>query len=139
MKIYNAATNALVGTVTFQSRSHNIELTIHNKPVELASGGMFTSAHQFMSLTTHGIFEWKNDGMFSGGDMLCLDTQEQQVARFESSNWAMKKEGKFELGSGVKGLLMDELVVSGIAMVEARRRKDSGSAGASAGGGGSGC
>ncbi len=139
MKIYNAATNALVGTVTFQSWSHNIELTIHNKPVELASRGMFTSAHHFMSSATHGIFEWKNDGMFSGGDLLCLGRREQRVARFESSNWARKKEGKFELGYRVKGLLMDELVLSGIAMVEARRRNASGSAGASAGGGGGGC
>jgi len=129
MKIYNAATNALVGTVTFQSRFHNIELTVHNKPVELASRGMFTSAHQFMSSATHGSFKRKNDGMLGGGDMLCLDDWEQQVAR---------SEGKFELRSEVEGLLMDELVVSGIVMVEARRRKNSGSAGASGGGGGGG-
>lgn len=130
MKIYNAATNALVGTVTFHSMSSNMELTIHNKAVELSSSGMFTSAHQFVSLATQGKYKWKNDGIFSGGDMLCLDAREQSVARYENSNWTMKKEGKFELGAGVEGLLMDELVVSGIAMVAYGRRKNNSSSSA---------
>lgn len=133
MKIYSAASNALVGTVTFHSVSSDMELTIHNRPVELVSSGMFTSAHQFMSLATHENFKWKSNGMFSGGDMLCLDNREQLVAKFESSNWAMKKEGKLELGAGVEGILMDELVVSGIAMVEHRRRKKNASSSAAAG------
>lgn len=132
MKVYAAATNAEVATITFHSFSSDIDLTVHNQPIVLTKSGFFTSAHEFSSLATGGVFKWKNDGVFSGGDMLCLDQREQLIARFESSNWAMKKEGKFELSPGVSGVLMDEIVASGIAMVEQRRRQKKNSAAASA-------
>ena len=80
-------------------------------------------------------YKWKMDGFFNGGDMICLDQQEKVCARFENNAWALQKDGKFEVGPFVDGVLMDEVVVSGLAMVEARRRKSSNSAaGGSAGG-----
>lgn len=79
-------------------------------------------------------FKWKMDGLFNGGDMICLDQQDKVCAKFENSMWALQKDGKFEVGPFVSGVLMDEVVVSGFAMVEARRRKNSrAAAGASAG------
>ena len=68
-------------------------------------------------------------------DMLCLDQREQLIARFSSSNWAMKKDGKIELSPGVQGVLMDEIVVSGFAMIEHKIRQSRASAGAAGGGG----
>lgn len=47
------------------------------------------------------------------------------LARFESSTFSVGKRGKLEISGGVQwgpGLL-DEIVISGIAMVEAERRR----------------
>ena len=131
--IVNAASNAPVGTVTFHSMSSKIDLTINKKPTTLSKSGIFTSAHEFRSSALTGSLKWKRDGLFSGGDMLCIDEKEQLFARFQASGWAMKKDGKFELSPEVGGVLMDEIVVSGIAMVELRRRRNRSAAGAAAG------
>lgn len=115
--------------------SSEIDMNIQNRPSSLSKSGFLTSAHEFQSLVTGGSFKWKRDGMLSS-DLICLDEGQQAVARFESSGWAMKKEGKFELTPGVNGVLMTEIVTSGIAMVEYRRRqrkKSSAGGGASAG------
>lgn len=78
--------------------------------------------------------KWKRDKIFSGGDMICLDQQQKVCAKFENSTWALKKDGKFEVGPFVSGVLMDEVVVTGLAMLEARRRENNSAAGASAAG-----
>lgn len=89
-------------------------------------------------------FRWKMDGFFNGGNMICLDQQNKVCARFESSTWALRKDGKFEVGPFVSGILMDEVVIIGLAILEKRRRQNSdaamaggagGSAAASSGGG----
>ncbi len=123
LRIYEAATDSEIATITFHSISSDIDMTIQNRPILLSKSGFFTSAHGFQSLATGGSFKWKSDGVFSCGDMICLDEREQLVARFKSSGGAMKKEGKFELGEGVNGVLMTEVVVSGIAMYEYMRRQ----------------
>ncbi|KAL6720335.1 hypothetical protein ACLMJK_002256 [Lecanora helva] len=135
LKIYASATGNQVGTVTFHTWSSSMDLTIQGRPVLLKKSGFMTSAHEFNSIATGGSFKWKKDGMFSGGNLLCLDQQDQLIARFRICNWAMSKEGKFELSPGVNGMLMDEIVTSGIAMVEWARRQRNAAASASAGGG----
>ena len=63
--------------------------------------------------------------MFNGGDMLCFDQQDKVCAKFQNSMWALQKDGKFEVGPFVDGVVMDEIVVTGLAMLEARRRRAS--------------
>ena len=87
-------------------------------------------------------FKWKMGGFLHGGDMRCSDQEDRECANFESSGWALKKDGKFEVAPSISGALMDEVIVSGLAMLELqRRRKNNASAGAAAGGasGGGGC
>lgn len=127
--VVNAASNALVGTVTFHSMSRKIDLTINEQPTTLSKSGIFTSVHEFRSSALAGSLKWKRDGLFSGGNMLCIDEKEQLFARFQASRSSMKKERKFELSPGVGGVLMDEIVVSGIAMVELMRRAAAAGAG----------
>ena len=134
----NAAAGTQVGTVTFHTWSSDMDLTIHNRSSLLKRAGFLTSAHEFNSVATGGSLKWKKDGVFSGGDMLCLDQREQLVARFQRSGWAMSKEGKLELSPGVSGVLMDEIITSGIAMVEYARRQRSAGAGAAGAGGAAG-
>ena len=135
MTILNAATGAIAGTVTFHQMSSTIDLEIHGRPIAFDKPGVFTSAHEFRSLATGQLFKWKRDGVFSGGDLKCIDQQDQMVANFENSAWSMKKDGKFEIGPMVQGPFMDEVLISGIAAMEYQRRQNNAS---SSGGGGGG-
>lgn len=135
--IYKGDTDTVVGTATFHSFSREIEMVIHNNPIALTSSGMLTSAREWTSLatTTDGnrmSFKWKMDGIISGGDMICLDQQDKVCARFQNSTWALQKDGKFEVGPFVSGVLMDEVIVTGLAMLEERSRKRKSGAAASA-------
>ena len=87
-------------------------------------------------------FRWNMDGFFNGANMTCLDQQNKVYARFESSMWALRKDGMFEVGPFVSGILMDEVVIIGLAILEKRRRQNNdaaigagGSAAACSGGG----
>lgn len=122
--IVSAATNAVIGSVTFHTISSKVDLTVHNQAIS------FNSSHEFRSLATGATLKWKKDGVFSGGDMVCWDERKQQVASYENSNWALKKDGKIGLEAGVDGALVDEIVVSLIAMLELKRREDARSAAA---------
>lgn len=67
--------------------------------------------------------------------MRCSDQEDGVCAKFESSGWALNKDGKFEVAPSVDGALMDEVIVSGLTMLELQRRKRrNASAGAAAGG-----
>lgn len=141
--VYDAA-GAQIATVTFHSLSQKIDLVIHGEPILFAPSGHFTSAHEWTSLATaattaRGLgaekekgeagvprrFTWKCD-KWHGLDMVCRDERKEAYARFDSSTWAMHKEGKFEMGPAVDdGALMDEMVVTGFAMLELRRRNGS--------------
>ena len=83
-------------------------------------------------------FKWKMGGFLHGGDMKCSDQEDNVCARFECSGWALKKNGKFEVAPSVSGALMDEVIVSGLAMLELQRRKKkaAAAAGAASGAGG---
>lgn len=122
--ISNTSTSRIVGSVTFHSFSSTISLVIHNRLVSLCSEG---SSHVFTSVLTHESgrqrrLEWKVDGVFfHHGDMLCVDEQDRLVARF--GGWATNTGGQLVLGLQVsEGIRMDEIVVSGIAMMKYNRR-----------------
>ena len=55
--------------------------------------------------------------------MVCVDRQQVLIARFERSKKARGKTGKFMIAPGVEGRWMDEVVVSGLAMVQYHKRQ----------------
>lgn len=120
--ITSASTNAVIGTVNFHTISNHVDLTIHNQSMK------FNSSHKFQSLATGGRFEWKKDGIISGGDMVCLDERKRKVAWYEHSKLALHKDGKIGIEAGVDGVLVDEMVVTLIAMIELKRRENARSA-----------
>ena len=122
MIIKSGATHRAVGTVTFHRMSPVIDLEIHHHTIPLLRLGLFTSAHRFESPTSRSPLKWKRDGLESEGNMLCVDGQQVLIARFERSRRAKRKGGKFLISPGVEGRLMDEVVVSGLAMVQYHRR-----------------
>lgn len=62
--------------------------------------------------------------------MVCFDERQQRVAWYESSKWAMHKDGKIGVEGGVEGGLVDEIVVTMVAMLEVKRRENDRSAAA---------
>ncbi len=121
--VQSAATRRVVGTVTFHRTSTVIDLEIHHQNVPLLRLGLFTSAHRFESPTRRGLLKWKRDGLLSEDNMLCIDGQQLLIARFERSKRARWKDGKFMISPGVEGRWMDEVVVSGLAMVQYHKRQ----------------
>ena len=118
------STDTTIGTVCFDTKSSNIDLTVHNQPISLVrSGSLLSGGHDFRSQATGSSYKWQLDGKANIGDMVCLNEGNQLVARFYINNTAVKKEGKFELGPRVTGVLMDEIVVSGLAIAELQRNK----------------
>ncbi len=122
VKIFAANTNTIVGTVSFKTRNADMDLTVHGQPIDLIWSEFARFTHKFRSLASGRLYKWSFDGMGTMGDMVCLDEEEQLVMRFEANRFALNKEGKFELSPAVTGVLMDELVVSGLAMIEYRRK-----------------
>ena len=78
---------------------------------------------------------WKFERFTRG--MNLVDAQERIVARFQGKHLAARKEGVLEVmvGTEGKGRVVDEVVVSALAMTEVERRRRSAAA-ASGGGGG---
>ena len=133
VKVTAAATGTQVGTATFHSLSSNIDLTVHNQPIVFSRPGVMSSSHEFQSRIMGGSLKWKKDG-WASSNLQCVDEREQVFAKFQRPGWAKRKLGKFELGPSVSGVLMDEIVISGIAMLEWRRRQQRSSSSATAGG-----
>ncbi len=70
-------------------------------------------------------------GFLSTDDVVCLDERKVMIARLLTTKWSSSKAGKFELVKGLEAELMDEVVVSGVAML-GMLRKQSDSLGGSA-------
>ncbi|KAL9580842.1 MAG: hypothetical protein Q9212_004251 [Teloschistes hypoglaucus] len=141
LTVTSAQTSAVVGSATFHSMSRKVELDLHGKHVLFEPEGLFTRSHGFASPAFgYDRLTWKCKGW--GSDLILVNSRNQWIARFDAAVWAMKKVGKLEVGDGgIAGAALDEIVVSGLTMVEfERRRKSSNSAAAgSAGAGAGGC
>lgn len=69
--------------------------------------------------------------------MTCMDVDRPEaIARFEGSRFAVNKQGKVEIMPAVTGAMLDEVIISGTALIEDRRRRHRSAAGVAGGGGG---
>ena len=123
IKVQSGASHREVGTVTFHRMSTVIDLEIHHQTIPLLRLGLFTSAHRFESPASRNLLKWKRDGLLSGDDMVCVDRQQVLIARFERSKRPRRKDGKFVISPGVEGRWLDEVMVSGLAMVQYHKRQ----------------
>lgn len=79
------------------------------------------------------MLRWERDGAFTV-NLCCVTEKGEWVAKFDNANWSMTKTGKLEIvDRGIPKEVLDEVVVSGLAMIEHERRRRSNAA---AGGGG---
>lgn len=120
---------ALVGTANFHclSRTTDLKLAGNSAVIPLHAEGIFSSSRTFDSII--GPLKWQDDGLFSRGLSL-VNPQGEWFARFQNVT-AVSKWGRFEIAPGVpKGgdRLLDEIVLSGFAILEKRRRDEGSSA-----------
>ena len=128
------ATGHEVGAVNFHFFSRTLDLVVNGSPVQLDPAGWFTRSFTFMS--SIGKLKWEYISMW-GKTMACVTENGEWLARFDWSVWAMKKDGKLDIvNTQLPQGLVDELVVSGLAMVEVerRRRNNAAASGSSASG-----
>lgn len=125
MRVYRGPVQAQssttpAGTATFHRYSRTIDLELHGRPTPMDSKGIFSFSHEFMSGI--GPLSWKSNGW--GSDLILMTAENEWLAKFEGNRMAVEKRGTLEIVSwdiGDDGL--DEIVASGVAMVEYLRRR----------------
>ena len=138
IKVFNPNSKSQIGDVTYHAFSRQIDTTIHSKDIRLESSGFFTVAHSFKTSSGSTVV-WKKDGTFSRGDMLCVDEAIKDpakgtLAKFDWNHLSTSKNGTLELVPVVQGILLDEVVVTFLAMYEFLRRRRRHHGGGGAGG-----
>jgi hypothetical protein len=124
LTIQSASTNATIGTFVFHSLASRIDATIHGHSFPMTSHGLFKLDYSYESLAFRGTkMTWKPRKKTDELNMVLLDDKAIPVARFEPSNWALKKNGKMELlGPSLKNeKVMDEVVATGLAVIHYRQ------------------
>lgn len=104
-----------------------MDLDYGTSAVPLKPKGLLSRSTEFQSSV--GLLTWQHDGALANS-MSLINAGGNCLARFSSTAFARRKMGKLEVSGEVEwgpGLL-DEIVISGVAMAEAERRiADSGS------------
>ncbi|KAL6721288.1 hypothetical protein ACLMJK_000390 [Lecanora helva] len=130
--LIHSSNNTPTSSIRFHSSglTENIDLVIHGQALLLKASTWSTSSYELQSRVPGiGKLKWKNKDVLKGGDLKCVDESGNVMARFEASKWAeVQKDAKIELAPTVTpgSPLMDEIITSGIAMVEYKRRKGGG-------------
>lgn len=117
--IESASAGSTIGTVSFHTLSNRIDATVHDSSTTLTCRGLFKNGHTYPSPALGGAtLTWKTQG--HSLDLVCLDEGGVAIARFCFSNWSLRKAGRVELmgPQAASGALMEEIIVTGTAMVE---------------------
>ncbi|MCJ1429449.1 hypothetical protein MMC29_007363, partial [Sticta canariensis] len=111
-----------IGSASFRKSSRALELEFGSSAVLLKPKGFLTRSTEFQSSV--GPLTWQHDSAF-GSDLQLVNSEGNWLARFERTKFSRKKRGKLEISGGVQwgSGLLDEIVISGIAMAEAERRR----------------
>ncbi|KAL8827582.1 MAG: hypothetical protein Q9170_006957 [Blastenia crenularia] len=127
--------NPVIGTATFHNWSRTIDLEVHGRAIPFQSEGIFTRSYAFSSPAFGDKLRWECDGIW-GADLVLVNTKKEWLAKFDASLFSMSKTGKLHIvNGGINGVALDEIVVSGCAMVQHERRRRAASAGGGGGGG----
>ncbi len=119
MTISHASTSATIGTATFHALTTRIDTTAHDSPIALTAHGILRTSYTWSSPARGDVPKrWK--GGSSSSELVCLTGNKVAVARVLFTCWSVKRCGSLEiLGAEAKGGgFMDEVVVTGLALVE---------------------
>ena len=135
VKIYSGSSSTnetLIGVMNFDGPV--IHLKMQDVPQILMAPGIFYKSPALEGRT----IQWKKDGFFSRGDLVCKDDKGVVLANLTRTGLSVSKTGTFQLKPLVLemgGKAVEEVVVGGIAMVELQKKQDRDSMGNAEGGG----
>ena len=124
MRIYRGVSetpDSMIGTVTFHGTSRRVDMEMRGQAVELSPDGLFTKSHSFRSGTD--MLKWKSDGVFTS-DLVLVNAKKEWIAKFLNAAFSVSKQGKLEIvNRDLDGEILDQVVVSAMAMIELERRR----------------
>ena len=103
----------------FFSVASTIELTINDQPYSFdKKGGVFSTNKRILQSQSHGTLYWKG-GYAASGFLKLVDDENRIVADYINKQFTMRKKGIIEIMNliDVDDAFLDEIVVSGIAML----------------------
>ncbi|KAI4142053.1 MAG: hypothetical protein LQ341_003327 [Variospora aurantia] len=112
-------TAAILATATYHDFSSRIDVVMRGVPITLSSRGAFKNGHTYQSPALAGAtLTWKSQNFLT--DLVCVDDKGVVLAQFHFKTWSLTKYGSLELlrSDLTSGYLMEEVVVTGMAMVE---------------------
>jgi hypothetical protein len=115
----------VVGSISHRKLSSKLDLSIHNKSTSMESNGTFKKGGCFTStFPGAGVLTWEKEGMLSD-HLILTDSRGKKYARYALSYFSTKKMAKIEiLMSPVPASqVLDEIVVSGLAVANELNRK----------------
>lgn len=125
----SSALETHIGSASFHTWSRTVDLEFGSSRVSLKHKGPFTRSAQFQSTVGPCTWEYKS---ILGSSIRLVNAEGNWLARLESKGCSQSKGGKLEIAGIVQwgpGLL-DEIVISGMAMVEADRKQSANNAAA---------
>jgi hypothetical protein len=135
MIIRKESANTEIGTVNFHTFSCRIDTTIGGQILSLTSRGWAGRHYEFDSPSFGNTkLAWKAQRKIDELNMALLDDRDMPIAKFIPVDWAMKKTGKIEILNDrvTTEEMMDEIVVTALAIWNYRHIQRSAAAAASA-------
>jgi len=113
-----------IATVEFPSFSRKIDITLRGQPITIQYEWKWKATYTYTSPTTSAVLTWKSDKYT---DMVCLDERGMALARFCCAmlTTSMAKVGTIEIvgDAAAGGQVLEELVVTGVSVVNHRQRQ----------------
>lgn len=138
MSITRTSDNREIGSAIFHSFS-TTELIVHGRPIRLEKVNWISRRRAFPSAATGTTLTWRYDSVWKES-LTCFSTaaattttNQHWLARFKPESLSEKKPGVLELaGPGIGGVLLDELVVTLLAVVQEGKRREAAAEGVDA-------
>jgi hypothetical protein len=123
--------NTITGTATFYpnkkggffSSASTIKLTVHNEDYDFnKEGGLFSTDKRTLLSKSHDTLYWKG-GYAASGFLKLIDKKGKIVADYQNRQYSGKKMGIIEIMNliDVDDEFLDEIVISGLAMLSEQK------------------
>ncbi|KIX00094.1 uncharacterized protein Z518_10231 [Rhinocladiella mackenziei CBS 650.93] len=116
-------TTSVIGTGTIHAISINPDYELHGKPGTIKALRRFHTVYEHISSVLRNPggapmpMTWTSDTNFKTWDFVCVDDQQNPVAKFSTNIWMVKKVGNIEfMDKNISDELRDEIVVTGLTL-----------------------
>ncbi|KAK2766300.1 hypothetical protein FQN54_007817 [Arachnomyces sp. PD_36] len=114
-----SSSGTIIGTISHHSFSSKLDFTVQNHSTTMEPNGTFKTGGFFTStFPGAGVLTWEKEGMFSD-HLVLVDRKGTKFARYAMAYFSSKKLGKLEIlmRPVPQQKVVDEIVVSGLAVL----------------------